>query len=67
MDKVQMFGEAFAKIQAATGIADIDELVETFIDAEDRNFTLFTYVNELNEEVAKLDEQVRCSAGLVHT
>lgn len=59
MDKVQMFGEAFQKIQTATGIQDIDDLVETFITAEDQNFTLFNYVNELNEEIAKLEDQVK--------
>lgn len=32
-----------------------------FKAADDRNYTLFTYVNELNQEVAKLEEQV-CSA-----
>ena len=29
-------------MQAATGISDIDELVENFIAAEDQNFSLFT-------------------------
>ena len=56
--KVQEFEEAFAKIQAATGISDIDELVATFIEAEDQNFSLFNYVNELNSEVEKLEEQI---------
>jgi hypothetical protein len=34
LEKVQSYGEAFAKIQQATGITDIDELVTTFINAE---------------------------------
>jgi coiled-coil domain-containing protein 63/114 len=55
---VQSYEEAFAKIQAATGITDIDELVNTFIEAEDQNFSLFNYVNELNSEVEKLEEQI---------
>eukprot|EP00232_Nephroselmis_pyriformis_P003386 CAMPEP_0182912456 /NCGR_PEP_ID=MMETSP0034_2-20130328/37522_1 /TAXON_ID=156128 /ORGANISM="Nephroselmis pyriformis, Strain CCMP717" /LENGTH=532 /DNA_ID=CAMNT_0025049131 /DNA_START=62 /DNA_END=1660 /DNA_ORIENTATION=- len=58
MEKVQSYGEAFAKIQAATGITDIDELVTTFINAEDQNFSLFNYVNELNQEIEKLEEQI---------
>lgn len=41
------------------GVQDIDELIEMFKAADDRNYTLFTYVNELNQEVAKLEEQVR--------
>ena len=58
MEKVQSYGEAFAKIQAATGINDIDELVTTFINSEDQNFSLFNYVNELNQEIEKLEEQI---------
>ena len=58
MEKVQTYEEAFAKIQAATGISDIDELVTTFINAEDQNFALFNYVNELNGECEKLEEQI---------
>ena len=57
MLQVQSYEEAFAKIQAATGISDIDELVTTFINAEDQNFALFNYVNELNSECKKLEEQ----------
>lgn len=58
MDRVQSFEEAFQQIKAATGIDNIDELVQTFIDAEDQNFSLFNYVNELNNEVEKLEEQI---------
>jgi hypothetical protein len=32
-------------------MTDMDKLVATFIDAEDENFSLFNYVNELNSEV----------------
>ena len=55
---MQSFEEAFHQIKAATGIDNIDELVQTFIDAEDQNFSLFNYVNELNNEVEKLEEQI---------
>jgi len=58
LDRVQSFEEAFHQIKAATGIDNIDELVQTFIDAEDQNFSLFNYVNELNNEVEKLEEQI---------
>ena len=58
MEKVQSYEEAFAKIQSATGISDIDELVNTFIKVEDQNFSLFNYVNELNNEIEKLEEQI---------
>jgi hypothetical protein len=32
-EKVQMYGQAFEKIQGATGIEDIDVLVNSFISA----------------------------------
>ncbi|DBA84656.1 TPA: outer dynein arm assembly [Trebouxia sp. C0004] len=58
MERVQHFGESFAKIQEATGMKDIDAIVERFMEAEDANFSLFNYVNEVNAEVEKLEEQI---------
>lgn len=58
MEKVQSYEEAFAKIQKATKITDIDELVQTFINAEDQNFSLFNYVNDLSNEIEKLEEKI---------
>lgn len=55
---VQKHEEAFAKIQKATKITDIDELVNTFINAEDKNFTLFNYVNDLTNEIEKLEDSI---------
>jgi len=54
--RVESYEEAFQKIQQATGITDIDELVTTFIAAEDQNFSLFNFVNELNQEQAGLSQ-----------
>lgn len=34
---MRLFGEAFAKIQEATGISDIDDLVKAFATAEVRS------------------------------
>jgi chromosome segregation ATPase len=58
IEKVQSYEEAFAKIQAATGISDIDELVQVFINAEDQNFSLFNYANELSGDIEKLEQQI---------
>lgn len=38
---------------------EIDALIDKFKSADDENYTLFTYVNELNQEVAALEEHVR--------
>ena len=59
LERVQNFEEAFNKIKAATGITDINELVNTFIANEDQNFSLFNYVNEQNNEIEKLEEQMQ--------
>merc|ERR1719160_1967312 len=58
MEKVTTFEEAFAKIQAATGISDIDELVQNFINAEDQNFSLFNYNNLLSSDIEKLEQHI---------
>jgi hypothetical protein len=34
--------------------ADVDELVTKFLEAEDKNFSLFNYVNELNNEIEQV-------------
>lgn len=58
MEKVQSYEEAFSKIQAATGISDIDQLVKQFIENEDQNFKMFNYLNELNGEIEKGEEAI---------
>lgn len=40
------------------GIDDLDRLVEMFMEAEDANFSLFNYVNEVNAEIEKLEDQI---------
>jgi len=57
-EKISTYEEAFSKIQAATGICDIDELVQNFINAEDQNFTLFKYNNELSADMEKLETTI---------
>jgi hypothetical protein len=57
-EKLQEYQEAFARIAKATGAKDIDELVKNFIEAEERNFTLSRFVNELTSETEQLDVQI---------
>ena len=56
--KLKEYQEAFERILKATGAKNIDELVNNFIEAEERNFTLSKYVNELTQENEQLDEQI---------
>merc|ERR1712070_222316 len=57
--KVVNFEDAFSNIMEKTNIHSIEELVDTFINAEDMNFTLFNFVNELTSEIEKLEEQIQ--------
>ena len=43
---------------SATGINDIDQLVKTFIQAEEKNFAIFKFVNELNVEIENYETQI---------
>ena len=57
-ESIQSYEDAFQKIKQATGMQDIDKLVNRFIEVEDQNFSLFNYVNELNNEIELLQEKV---------
>ncbi|CAN0083088.1 unnamed protein product, partial [Phaeothamnion confervicola] len=60
-ERIQSFEEAFTRIQAATGIEDVDELVRTFIKNEDHNFSLFNYVNQQQNDIEAVGAAIRCS------
>jgi len=53
---VKVIEDAFDQIKQATGISNIDEIVTTFIKAEEQNYSLFNYVNMLNTEFDQLEE-----------
>lgn len=42
----------------ATGITDINQLVKSFIQNEEKNFTMFKFVNELNHEIENYETQI---------
>ncbi|GAB4816542.1 hypothetical protein N2152v2_003588 [Parachlorella kessleri] len=58
VDKVKQYQQAFEKVKAATGTSTVEEVVELLVAAEEANFSLFNYVNELNGEIEKLEEQI---------
>jgi chromosome segregation ATPase len=53
------YRQAFAQIEAATKITRIEELVEKFEKAEQENFELFKFVNQLCAEIEKLEVQIK--------
>ncbi|KAG5174926.1 outer dynein arm docking complex protein like [Tribonema minus] len=59
LERIQNFEEAFNRIRAATGVSDVDALVRTFIKNENQNFSLFSYVNEQQNDIEKLEEQIQ--------
>lgn len=52
------YENAFSKIRKVTGVSDIKELVERFQAVEDQNFSLFNYVNEVNNEIEIYTEEI---------
>jgi len=47
---VKVIEDAFDQIKNATGISNTEEIVTTFIKAEEQNYSLQNYVNMLNTE-----------------
>jgi Ca2+-binding EF-hand superfamily protein len=54
---IEIFEQAFATIKSTTGISDIEEIVRIFVKLEERNFSLLTYVNQLNREMEALEKR----------
>ncbi|XP_078467712.1 outer dynein arm-docking complex subunit 1-like isoform X2 [Lampetra planeri] len=57
-ESVESYEAAFQQIHAITHEDDLDTLVGAFIEVEDRNFALFNYVNEQNNEIEYLQDQI---------
>ena len=53
---VRVIEDAFEQIKEASGISNIEEIVTTFIKAEEQNYSLYNYVNMLNTETDALEE-----------
>ena len=54
---VEVIEHAFSQIEKATGISSVEEIVTTFIKAEEQNYSLFNYVNMLNSDIDMINEQ----------
>ena len=57
-EKVASYEEAFALIQKATNISDIEQLVGVFLSAEDENFRLFNFVNQMNGDIEREEDGI---------
>jgi len=64
---VEVIEHAFSQIEKATGISSVEEIVTTFIKAEEQNYSLFNYVNMLNSDIDMINEQNKhISAQISH-
>lgn len=53
---VQIIEDAFKQIKEATGISSVEEIVTTFVKAEEQNYSLYNYVNMLNSDIDMVEE-----------
>lgn len=54
---VNIIEDAFSQIKQQTGISSTEEIVTTFIKAEEQNYSLYNYVNTLNSEIDNIEEK----------
>jgi len=56
MRNVKVIEDAFNQIKEATGITSNEEIVTTFVKAEEQNYSLYNYVNRLSQDIDYLDD-----------
>ena len=47
--------EAFDEIKAKSGIEDLDEITNTFIQSEEQNYSLYNYMDSLSQTIDNLE------------
>ena len=57
-EKIHSYENAIRRIQETTGINDINEIVTQFLEAEEQNFSLFNYVNDINSDIERLEHSI---------
>ena len=63
MRNVKVIEDSFHQITEATGIKNIEEIVTTFVKTEEQNYSLYNYVNMLNNEIDSISESNRIIAS----
>lgn len=58
LERLDSHKQAFDKIKEVTGCTGVHQLVEKFKQVEDQNFSLFNYVNDINNQVETLNEDI---------
>ena len=62
---VKVIEDAFDQIKQATGISNIEEIVTTFIKAEEQNYSLFNYVNMLSADYIFLKGEMDANVPMI--
>ncbi len=57
-EHIHSYEDALKRIQEGTGINDINDIVTRFLEAEEQNFSLFNYVNDINTEIERLEHSI---------
>lgn len=53
---MQYIDEAFTQVKDATGITDVEEIVNTFIKSEEQNLSLMNYASLLSQDIDMFEE-----------
>ena len=51
---LKIIDDAFTQIKQCSGITDIEEINNTFIKSEEQNYSLYTYVDILSQDIEYL-------------
>ena len=57
-ESMENYEKAFNKIKEVTNCPNINELVKRFTQVEDQNFSLFNYVNEINNQIGSVSDEL---------
>lgn len=61
---MQWYEEAFKELKAASNIDDLDRLIKVFLKQEDEHFSLFNYIQTVNQETDQhLEKTERLEVG----
>lgn len=60
-EMISTYERAFKTIRDITGEADMYALVKRYVETEEKNYALFTYINELNGELKTIEKQIEAS------
>ncbi|CAK4671124.1 hypothetical protein LEN26_012464 [Aphanomyces euteiches] len=65
-ERLKAYEDGLAKIRKKTGIKDIGELANALVAAEEKNFSLFNMINELNTEMEAVEIENNRFQEMIH-